>query len=243
MGALYRVPLRRIDFHANGSARMTFDQFSTSIVLQAKQQSTLEIIAFVFGILCVWQYVRENPWAWVTGTVQCVMQMYLFYHIGLFAESALQVVYVITNIYGLYVWLYGGEKKDELKVSRVARPTALILAAACGLGFFTMLKLLQHLGRDPQTLWLDALTTAIYLTAQIMLTRKWIENWPVWIIGNLLTIPLFLMKELYFLTVMQPIFIALSIRGWMRWHKELNAGCGKSLSHEPVQKADVSHRA
>lgn len=222
---------------------MTFDQFSTAIVQQAQQQSTLEITAFVFGILCVWQYVRENPWAWVTGTVQCVMQMYLFYQIGLFAESALQVVYVITNIYGLYVWLYGGEKKDELKVSRVPLPVALLLSAACALGFAVMMKLLYGLGRDPKTIWLDALTTAIYLTAQIMLTRKWIENWPVWIVGNLLTIPLFLMKELYFLTVMQPIFIALSIRGWMRWHNELNAGRGKSSSHEPVQEADVSNRA
>lgn len=202
---------------------MSAAEFFWAIVAQAKSQSGIEIAAFVFGVLCVWQYVRENPWAWVTGTVQCVMQMYLFYQIGLYAESGLQVVYVGTNIYGLYVWLYGGEKNDELKVTRTPPVAAVVLALGCMTGVLGMMALLGYFQRDPKTLWLDALTTGIYLTAQIMLTRKWIENWPVWIVGNLLTIPLFLMKELYFLTVMQPIFIGLSIRGWMQWRRAMKA--------------------
>lgn len=218
---------------------MTFDQLVDIVLLQAKNQSRLEIAAFVFGVLCVWQYVRENPWAWVTGTVQCVMQMYLFYNYGLFAESALQIVYIGTNIYGLYVWLYGGEKKDELKVTRVKAFTAAILSACCALGFVAMVKVLQHYSRDPRTLWLDALTTAVYLTAQVMLTRKWIETWPIWIVGNLLSIPLFWMKELYLIAFMQPIFIALSIRGWMSWRKDMDG----SLLKTPADPTVAAERA
>lgn len=201
---------------------MTVNEIVTKIVEQAASQQGIEIACGVFGILCVWQTVRENPWCWFTGTVQVVLTGYVVFRAGLYADFGLQILYVVLNGYGLHQWLYGGEKKSALKV------TALSFAGYIFVFCFTLPGLtipiaygLHHIQPDSTTYWLDAFTTSLSLVAQVMLARKKLENWWIWIAANVIYVGLYGYKELYYLAAMQPVFIALSLMGWLRWRKSL----------------------
>jgi len=201
---------------------MSAGEIVDKIIVQAASQQGIEIACVVFGILCVWQTVRENPWCWLTGTIQVVLTGYVVFRAGLFADFGLQILYVVLNGYGLYQWLYGGEKKSVLKVSTTSLRDRLILIVLVlpiiTLAMVSMLRLVQS---DSKTVWLDAYTTALSLVAQVMLANKKLENWFFWVAANLIYIGLYGYKELYYLSAMQIVFIALSVRGWMNWRETL----------------------
>lgn len=192
------------------------------IIEQAASQQGIEWACVVFGILCVWQTVRESVWCWLTGTIQVLLTGYVVFRAQLYADFVLQILYVVLNGYGLYQWLYGGDRKSPLKVTRTTRVghTLIFLIAlpalTCGLA-----SVLRYVQVDSKTYWLDALTTALSIVAQVMLARKKLENWWVWIVANTIYIGLYAYKDLYYLSAMQIVFIALSLRGWFQWRASL----------------------
>lgn len=201
---------------------MSVHDIVTKIVEQAASQQGIEIACVVFGILCVWQTVRENPWCWLTGTIQVVLTGYVVFRAGLFADFGLQILYVVLNGYGLYQWLYGGDRKTKLKVSSTSlRDRLILIVVVLPILTVSMVSVLRLVQSDSKTVWLDAYTTGLSLVAQVMLARKKLENWFFWIAANVIYIGLYGYKELYYLAAMQIVFIALSVRGWMQWRQAL----------------------
>jgi len=201
---------------------MSIEEMGAKIVEQARSQQGIEIACVVFGILCVWQTVRESAWCWFTGTIQVVLTGYVVFRAGLYADFGLQILYVVLNGYGLYQWLYGGDEKSRLKVTRTTRAGyAIVLFFALPMLTGVMAGVLRHFQPDSKTYWLDALSTALSLIAQVGLARKKLENWWVWIVANFIYIGLYAYKDLYYLSAMQIVFIALSLRGWFKWRESL----------------------
>lgn len=201
---------------------MSIDEIGAKIVEQARSQQGIEIACVFFGILCVWQTVRESVWCWFTGTIQVVLTGYVVFRAGLYADFVLQILYVVLNGYGLYQWMYGGDKKSPLKITRLSpRESTGIFFLALPLLTVGMALVLRKLQPDSTTYVLDALTTSLSLLAQVMLARKKLENWFVWIAANFIYIGLYGYKDLYLLSAMQIIFIALSLRGWFKWRETL----------------------
>jgi nicotinamide mononucleotide transporter len=86
-----------------------------------------EMLGFVTGGWTVWLTVKENIWNWPIGIANSVFFLILFYRVGLYADSGLQIVYIILGFLGWYWWLYGGKDKTELKVENSDRKTNIIL--------------------------------------------------------------------------------------------------------------------
>lgn len=182
----------------------------------------LEIIATVFGLWSVICYVRESVWSWPTGLINVALSIVLFWNGKLYAESALQVIYVVLQLYGWWLWLRGGEHHTGVVITRTSlrlwsllTVIALVSIVLIGLG----------LGRwtDSTTPWWDAIPVVLSLVAQWMISYKKLENWLVWILVDLISIPLMIHKELYLFAGLYVLFLVLCCLGLRAWLKTWRA--------------------
>ncbi|HEX2717879.1 MAG TPA: nicotinamide riboside transporter PnuC, partial [Gemmatimonadaceae bacterium] len=115
--------------------------------------------------------MRQNIWSWPLAIVNVLLYAIVFYEAKLYADMGLQVVYAVISIYGWYEWLYGGENRTELKVSRTPRRIVGLLVAIGALGAAALGTLL-HRTTDASLPWLDSSLSSTSLVAQWMMTRK-----------------------------------------------------------------------
>jgi nicotinamide mononucleotide transporter len=174
-----------------------------------------EVLGFVTGGWCVWLTVKQNIWNWPIGIANDVFYIVVFMQARLFADTALQVVYVALGVLGWYWWLHGGANRTTLIVSRISRRTALELLGITVVATAGMTVLLVQIADAAP--FLDALTTVTSLVAQYMLTRKLLENWHVWIATDLVYIGLILTSVLYL------IFMVMCVVGLVEWRRSLGA--------------------
>src|SRR5688500_9734611 len=91
-----------------------------------------ELLGFVTGVVNVWLLVRQNPVNWPVGIANVLLLLVVFWHVGLYADAGLQIVYVALGFYGWWQWLFGGERRSRLRVSRTTRTEWGLLGAAGG---------------------------------------------------------------------------------------------------------------
>ncbi len=181
-----------------------------------------EVAGFVTGALCVWLVVRQNVWTFPVGIANNVFFIVLFVQAGLYADAGLQVVYIGLGALGWYWWLRGGPERTRLAVART--PRAMWPALAVGLVATTvLLTWLLTTYTDSTVAAADALTTAMSLTAQLMLNRKWIGSWWVWIAVDVLYVGLYAYKGLHLTALLYLLFIGLCVRGLIEWRAAARA--------------------
>jgi nicotinamide mononucleotide transporter len=185
----------------------------------------LEAAAVLFGIVSVYLSVRENIWSWPTAIVNVTLYIFVFRAARLYADMALQVVYIAISIYGWYEWLHGGAGKTEL---RVTRATARLGAVLVAIGAVGVAVLGTVLGRYTNAAlpYLDSTTTVTSLIAQWMMARKLLENWLVWVAVDVVYIGMFVYKSLYLTAFLYAVFLVLSSLGWRRWRKSMAGDAG-----------------
>lgn len=178
-----------------------------------------ETLAFVTGAVGVWLTVREHIWNWPIGIANAAFFVALFFDARLFADMALQLVYIVLGVLGWYWWLRGGAQRSALRVAHADRWTLLALAVLGGVatGGFTLF--LRSVGDAAP--FLDALTTMLSLAAQYLLTRKFVENWYVWITADLIYIALYSSRGLYLTAALYVIFLAMCLLGLRTWRASL----------------------
>ena len=200
--------------------------------------SSLELFAAVLGALSVYLSVRQNIWSWPTAIVNVVVYALVFYRARLYADMGLQVIYALLSLYGWYEWLYGGEDRTALQVSRTTSELAGRLAVI-GLAGAGALGLLLRGATDAALPFLDSFLSSTSLVAQWMMTRKKVENWLVWIGVDVLYVGMFTYKHLYITAVLYLVFLVLAIRGWIDWRRSLAAEVVGPVpaSNEPLQQA------
>jgi len=185
----------------------------------------VEVVGVLFGVVAVWLTTRENVWCWPAGLVNVGLFIVVFWRAKLYADMGLQVVYVVLCLYGWYEWLHGGRDRGALRVSATPRPALAILAAsgvvfAAGLGLF-----LSRMTDAALPFW-DAGTASFSLVAQAMQTRKWWENWIVWIAVDVVYVGIYVAKHLDLTAGLYAVFLALAILGLKSWRRSLAAPQG-----------------
>lgn len=182
----------------------------------------LELVAAIVGAVSVWLSVRQNIWSWPTAIVNVVLYALVFYEAKLYADMGLQVIYAVLSVYGWYEWLYGGEGRTELRVSRT-RPRLAILLGAIALAGSVALGTLLHHETDAALPYMDAALSSTSLVAQWMMTRKLLENWAVWIAVDVLYVGMFIFKGLYLTAGLYAVFFVLAVRGYVDWRRSMQA--------------------
>ncbi|HVX23888.1 MAG TPA: nicotinamide riboside transporter PnuC [Candidatus Saccharimonadales bacterium] len=176
-----------------------------------------EVLGFVTGGYCVWLAVVENIWNWPIGILNAVAFTVLFLGSRLYADAGLQIVYIVLGFVGWYWWLKGGEHKSELKVQHIGVLESLALAIVGIVATVGFTRFLASIN-DVAPFW-DGLTTVSSLVAQYMLTRKYLENWYVWIATDVIYIGLYGFKHLALTAVLYVIFLTMCLVGVRDWRK------------------------
>ena len=182
--------------------------------------STIEIFAVITGFISVWFLVNQKIAAWPLGIVNVAIYTLIFYESRLYLDMALQIFYIVIQAYGWYNWVFGKTGKEELKVSILSANQKYIYAAI-GILFAVVLGFLMKNHTDDSMPYLDAITTTISLIAQWLLTYKKLENWTLWIIADIIYIPMYIFKNLKLTAILYFAFLILSVLGLNKWKKEL----------------------
>lgn len=185
--------------------------------------SALELVAALTGAVSVWLSVRQNIWSWPTAIVNVVLYALVFREAKLYADMGLQVVYAVLSLYGWYEWLYGGEGRTELRVTRTPPRLAAVLTLVAAAGSAVLGALLRH-STDAALPFADSFLSSTSLVAQWMMTRKLLENWLVWIAVDVLYVGMFLFKGLYLTAGLYAVFLALAVRGYLDWRRSMTVG-------------------
>lgn len=181
----------------------------------------IEATAVVFGLLAVWFVVRQNIWCWPTGLIQVSLYVFIFFQVKLYSDVILHLIYVVLQIYGWVHWLYGGEDRDELPVSRLPGRSFVSWIVVAGVGTAAWGAVMART-TDAAVPYGDAFTTAASLVAMWLMARKHIENWHFWIAVDVIAIGIYLYKDLYLTSGLYVAFLVLSIAGLISWRRSLD---------------------
>ncbi len=180
--------------------------------------SGVEWIAAIAGAISVYLSARENIWSWPTAIVNVGLYIFIFQASGLYSDMGLQVVYLVLSIYGWYEWLHGGANKSKLEVSKASGRVWLISGVAGMLGWVVIWSITRRL-HGVSIPSIDAGLTATSLVAQWMMTRKILENWILWIIADIVYVPMYIYKHLYVTSGLYLVFLVLAIMGLVEWKR------------------------
>jgi nicotinamide mononucleotide transporter len=181
----------------------------------------IEVFGFVTGVVNVWLLARQKIWNWPIGIANNLAYLILFATSGLYGDSGLQAVYIVLGVYGWLLWLRGAGR-TELRVTSTstklwAQLTLITLAAGLILRWF-----LARFTDSTVPSW-DAVTTALSLTATYGQCRKLLESWWIWILADLIYIPLYVYKGLWLTAVLYGVFLLLCLFGLRSWLQESGA--------------------
>lgn len=184
-----------------------------------------EAIGFVTGAWGVYLVVLENVWNWPIGVVSSGFYVVVFAEARLFGDAALNVLYVILGLLGWYWWLNGGRRGEgpraELAISALS-PIGFAAALGATAALTAGLTWYFRSIRDAAP-FLDALTTALSLVAQGLLTRKILENWIFWIVADAVYIPLYYSRGLALTSLLYALFLAMAVGGYLEWRRKHRA--------------------
>lgn len=195
------------------------------LLSQYKEASTtqivLEILVFVFGIASVFYARKENILVYPTGLIATIITTYLLYQASYFGDMTMNAYYSIMSIYGWYKWS-SKSKVPDLKISRTNTREKII---GVGLFFITLsitylvYKFFHYKLEIPN--YIDIFTSGLFFTAMWYMALKKLENWTLWIIGDLIVVPLFAYRGLGMLSLQYLIFTIIAVYGYLEWKRIL----------------------
>lgn len=184
---------------------------------------TLEAIAFVFGILSVWFAKKVNIWVYPTGLICTVITVYLLYINGYIGDMLMNFYYSVMSIYGWWNWAREKQTKPIVPISRTTSKEKIIgvvLFVLTVMVTYTVYKTFDYTLEIPN--YIDIITSGIFFTAMWYMANKKIENWTLWIIADIITVPLYAYRGLGMLSLQYVIFTILAIQGYREWNTYLN---------------------
>lgn len=180
----------------------------------------LEAIAVVFGLLSVWYAKKANILVYPTGIVSVLIYVYICYYAGLYADMGINFFYFIVSIYGWYKWTRKNELAQMLPISRCSA-AGHIWGVIFSAVLFLILQYVLRKFTDSTVPYWDSFTTAIFIVGMGLMALKKIENWIYWIIGDLVSIPLYFHKELVLTGIQYFVFLILAVMGYLAWRENL----------------------
>ena len=184
--------------------------------------TTLEIIAVIFGFLSVWFSKQNNIWVFPTGMISTSIFVYLLLKWELLGDMMINGYYFIMSIYGWYIWT---RKVDQTNVTAISTTTLKEKKGAVILFIATLLFVfIVYHYFNKWTSWVayvDTITTAIFFVGMWLMAKRKIENWLFWIVGNSFSIPLYFYKGFTFTSFQYLGFTIIALFGYIAWKKIL----------------------
>jgi nicotinamide mononucleotide transporter len=179
--------------------------------------SPLELWANIFTIACIVLAGRNSIHTWWTGLVGCVLFIFLFCNVQLYADATLQIFFFATGVIGWIAWRNKKEVK-ELPIG-VANKEYMVVAVGTAVAVALAYGWLLHTFTNAYAPWIDSTVLAFSVVAQLLLMSRSIQTWKVWLIVNTLSVPLFWSRELYLTSVLYGFFWVNAAVSYFNWKK------------------------
>lgn len=226
-----------------------FDFFLEPYKTASVLNISLEFIAALFGVISVFYAKKENILVFPTGIISTGIYVYLLSQWNLYGDLIINIYYTLMSLYGWYMWskiiddkqnhlpISRTNKTDKIKAFSIFAFTSIFVIVVYryynvmpnNLGFeesfnYAITKLTSGNLKNFRegTPYLDTFTTGIFFAAMWLMANKKIENWTLWIAGNIVSIPLYFVKGYGFTGIQYTIFLILAILGYLAWKKNLN---------------------
>lgn len=178
----------------------------------------LELLSFVLSVATVLLNIRQNHWAWLFAILSSATYGVVFAGAKLYGDMALQLVFISVSFWGWYQWLHGGSAHDKLAVTELDRRGVLWSAVGWLAGFVALAWFLKRF-TDTDVPHMDGFLTAGSLVGQVLLSRKKVENWIVWIIVDIIYVALYVHKHLILTAVLYGLFVLMAVAGLLAWKR------------------------
>ncbi len=183
----------------------------------------LQITGVVLGLLYIWLEYKVNIWMWIVGILMPIVQGFLYYDKGLYADAAINVYYVFAGIYGLIYWLQGSKSKTK----DTAHPHSIMehdkklipyIIASYAVIHLAIYLLLVNFTNSTVPVC-DSFTTALSIVALWMLSRKYTEQWLVWLVIDVVTVGLYIYKDIPVTASLYLLYSVLAVCGYREWSR------------------------
>lgn len=188
----------------------------------------IEIIGAAIGLIYLFLEYKANVWLWPAGIVMSLFYVVIFFHGKFYADAAVYLYYIGANTYGLLKWTQSrrqgltadGTEANELTITHV--PTNKILPiTATAIALWGLLYWILSTFTDSPVPLGDAFTTALSIVAMWMLAQKYLEQWLLWIIVNVVSTALYFWKGLYPTAILFIVYVIVAVLGYFRWRNEM----------------------
>lgn len=188
------------------------------LVIAGLATSPLELISFLLAVTTVVLNIRQKHWAWLFSIASSSTYAVVFYEARLYGDMGLQFVFIAASVWGWYQWLHGAAGANAAPlVPTFLKPGGRAWSLAAWLAGFVLLSTFLDNFTDTDVPHADSFLTAGSLVGQLLLAKKKVENWHVWIAVDILYVGLYLYKGLVLTAVLYGVFVLLAIAGLRTW--------------------------
>ncbi len=182
----------------------------------------LDLVAILFGLLSVWFAKKDNIWVFPTGIINTAIYVYLLWKWSLLGDMMINFYYVVMSIYGWYHWTRKKDNVVEFPISRMntAEKKWSLIIFVLTIVFvaivYTIFDKFTH-----WTSYVDTFVTGIFFVGMWLMAKRKIENWILWTIGDVISIPMYFAKGYTFTSIQYLIFTIIAIYGYLEWKRIL----------------------
>lgn len=185
-------------------------------------KAILQVVGILLGLLYLWLEYKADIRLWIVGLIMPLVHGTLYYNVGLYADFSMQVYYVLAGLYGWLVWRNAPKKgASTSKIGHTPLKLIPLLAGVYLAAHAGIYLLLTHFTNSTVPFW-DSMSTALCIVAMWMLSRKYAEQWLVWLAVDLISMGLYLYKDIPGTAGLYALYSVLAVAGYLRWRKQIH---------------------
>lgn len=188
------------------------------LIQEIRNTTLLEWVGAVTGAACVYLAAKQSIWNWSVAIISVLAYTIVFYKNQLYGDAALQMYFLSTSVYGWYFWLKKIEKDEKPITSLTTKELAFTALATISLAL--VLGLVLDKFTPTNVPYIDGCCTAISFVAQLLMTRKVLQNWAMWVFVDACYVPLYLYKSLYLTALLYVVLLIIAYKGHIDWNKQ-----------------------
>lgn len=188
---------------------------------------TLDVTATILGLIYIWQEYNASIYLWLTGIIMPLVDIFLYYEAGLYADFGMAIYYTLAAIYGYLVWKFGKKRNqhegEEMPITRMKKklwlPVTIAFLVTWAIIYWILITFTNS--NVPIT---DSFANALSFVGLWALARKYVEQWLVWIVVDAVLAVLYLYKGIPFKAGLYALYVVIAIMGYYKWKRMMNDG-------------------
>ena len=176
----------------------------------------LDITTTILGLFYIWFEYRASVWLWAVGFLMQALGIVLYYQKGLYADCGMEFYYLLMTIYGYWKWVRGSTSKQALPITRFPNkfilPWGALTCAVWGLIYWLLITF-----TNSNVPLIDSFTTALSIVGVWALAHKYLEQWFIWIVVDIVTCGLYFYKDIPFKGGLYALYVIIAIFGYRKW--------------------------